>query len=491
MKKDISKNNISKTNHTITVLLIDDQKFNEKAVKQILKDERDIDFHYCMHSHMAIRYVNKILPTIILQDLTMPDINGLQLVQLYRINKNVQKVPLIVLSATEDADIKAKAFAVGANDYMVKFPDKQEFIARIRYHSLSYIHRLQRDEAFEEIKRQSKELEIRNRFIKKTFGRYLSDDIVNSILDSPDGLELGGEQRKVTIMMTDIRGFTSLSERLKPDDVVKILNIYFKHMTNIIFEYRGTIDEFIGDAILALFGAPISEPEDTERAIACALKMQIAMEKVNMEIMALNYPEISMGIGINTGNVIAGNIGSEKRSKYAVIGKNVNLTARIESYTIGGQILLSEYTIKSCKCELRINDKMKVSPKGVQNEIEIYDVGGIGKPFNVYLPVKQDANMIDLNKQIKIYYQIIEGKNTDKEEYSAMIISLSRKVMKLHIKNNVERFSNIKIKLFDEIHDIKIENIYAKIIKIISDTEILINLTSKPPEIEKFFNTYL
>ncbi|KPA18809.1 adenylyl cyclase [Candidatus Magnetomorum sp. HK-1] len=491
MNIELSTNNISITRHTISVLLVDDQPLINKAVKKMLENENDIRFHYCQYAHMAIRMANQVMPTIILQDLTMPDINGLELVQLFRINNNMKKVPLIVLSATEDAEVKAKAFELGANDYMVKFPDQQEVIARIRYHSSAYIHRLERDEAFEKIKKQTKDLELRNRFIKKTFGRYLSDDIVKNILDSPDGMELGGEKRKVSIMMTDIRGFTSLSERLMPEDVVTILNIYLKTMTKILFEFRGTIDEFIGDAILALFGAPITESNDADRAIACALKMQLYMNDVNNEILEHNYPEISMGIGINTGDVIVGNIGSDQRSKYAVIGKHVNLTARIESYTVGGQILVSESTIKSCNAKLRIDDELKVTPKGVKNSITIYEVGGIEEPFNIFLPEKQEENMIKLDKKLELSFIILENKDVGKNEYSGFIESLSQKSIVICSEENMKLFSNLKIKLFDEENDILINDIYGKISKKLTDSKFVVNLTSIPPDFEVLFNKYL
>ena len=145
---DLSQANISLTDHTIKVLLVDDQKLIGKSVRKMLEHENDIEFYHCMDSRRAIHIVNKFQPTVILQDLIMPHFDGLTLVRLYRMNSLARHVPLIVLSAKEEAKIKAKAFSLGANDYMVKLPDQLEVIARIRYHSQSYINRLQRDEAF-------------------------------------------------------------------------------------------------------------------------------------------------------------------------------------------------------------------------------------------------------------------------------------------------------------------------------------------------------
>ncbi|NER51367.1 MAG: adenylate/guanylate cyclase domain-containing protein, partial [Symploca sp. SIO1A3] len=214
--------------------------------------------------------------------------------------------------------------------------------------------------------------------IRKTFGRYLTDEIVAKLLENPEGLSLGGERRKITILVSDLRGFTSLSERLPPEEVVKILNFYLGYMADVITSYRGTIDEFMGDGILVFFGAPTVREDDAERAVACAIAMQLAMEPVNAKMKELGLPQLEMGIGINTGEVVVGNIGSEKRTKYGVVGRQMNLTYRIESYTIGGQILISEYTLKELKPPLKINGEKEVLPKGVKQPISIYDVGGIG-----------------------------------------------------------------------------------------------------------------
>jgi adenylate cyclase len=189
--------------------------------------------------------------------------------------------------------------------------------------------------------RLSKEVERRNQFIRDAFGRYLTDEVVSIVLESPSGVELKGEKRTVTMMMTDLRGFTSLSERLAPERVVAILNRYLSTMVPIIKQYRGTIDEFIGDAIFVLFGAPVWQEDDAQRAVACAVAMQLAMDLVNEQNRQDDLPEVEMGIGIHTGPVVVGNVGSPERMKYGVVGSHVNLTSRIQSYTTGGQILVS------------------------------------------------------------------------------------------------------------------------------------------------------
>jgi len=175
------------------------------------------------------------------------------------------------------------------------------------------------------LSRTSEDLEKSSELIKKMFGRYLSTEVMNSLLEDPTALELGGEKRKVTIMMTDLRGFTALSEQLKPEQVVQMLNSYFEVMVDVVLQYHGTINEIIGDALLVIFGAPQEMPDRAQRAIACAIEMQNAMGKVNERNREQGLPELEMGIGLNETEVIVGNVGSTKRSKYAVVGSGVTM----------------------------------------------------------------------------------------------------------------------------------------------------------------------
>ena len=475
------------THHRITVLLVDDQPMIGEAVRRMLAGEPDIDFHYCQDPTQAIKMANAIAPTVILQDLVMPEIEGLLLVRYFRANRGTREVPLIVLSSKEEPIIKAEAFALGANDYLVKLPDKLEVLARIRYHSKGYINLLERNEAYEQLARA-------NRFIRKTFGRYLSDDIVDTILESPNGLKLGGEKRVVTILMSDLRGFTAIGERLPAESVVGMLNMYLERMTEIIFKYNGTIDEFIGDAILAIFGAPVVRDDDAQRAVACAIEMQLAMDEVNATNRQHGFPEVSMGIGINTGEIVVGNVGSSRRTKYGVVGRHVNLTSRIESYTVGGQILIPDSTRLACGNILRIDNQMEVMPKGVKEPIIIYEVGGIGGEFRIFLPEKQTTELYDLAQPLPILFTILEGKHAGRDAYPGRIIRLSdltgERLADVVSEQACHELNNLKFSLFDsEQHEISGE-IYAKVTLALSKTPPMfrVNFTSIPPEAEQFLS---
>lgn len=472
--------------HAITVLLIDDQPMIGEAVRRMLEPETDIIFHYCSDPSVAIPKAIEVTPTVILQDLVMPDIDGLLLLRFFRAHPTTKEVPMIVLSSKEEPKIKAEAFALGANDYLVKLPDQVELLARIRYHSRGYISLLQRNEAYQEIQSYSKKLENSNELIRQVFGRYLSDEIVANLLETPEGLQLGGERRKITILTSDLRGFTSLSERLPPEEVIKILNFYLGYMADVITEYQGTIDEFMGDGILVLFGAPTVRVDDEVRSVACAVAMQLAMIPVNKQMQEWGLPALEMGIGINTGEVVVGNIGSEKRTKYGVVGSQINLTYRIESYTTGGQILISQSTFNATKSIIKINGEKQVTPKGVTQPITIYDVGGISGDYNLFLS-QVEEEFYPLGKPLEIQYMILESKDVSATIFKGKIIKLSANGAEICIikdsYTSLAPLTNIKFNILS-LGEVS-EDIYGKVLEKVIDnnSSFYIRFTSKPPNI--------
>jgi adenylate cyclase len=340
----------------------------------------------------------------------------------------------------------------------------------------------------EEATRQREAAEIKSRFIRETFGRYLSDEIVDTILEDPAGLTLGGEKRTATIMMTDLRGFTAIGEQLPAEDVVGMINIYLEVMTGIIFKYQGTIDEFIGDAILVIFGAPVLRDDDALRAVACALDMQLAMQEVNERNLAAGYPEVAMGIGINTGSAVVGNIGSRKRVKYGVVGSSVNLTSRIESYTVGGQILISESTARACGEQLRIDGQLEVMPKGVKTPITVYDVGGVHGAYNLSLPERSAEELPELARPLTIRFAPLVDKDAGMDMHNGLVCRLSEKMAEVHAEISMERLTNLRITLLDHQGVTIASDIYAKVIDHVADTPFAfrIHFTSLSPKTAEF-----
>ncbi|WP_131779804.1 adenylate/guanylate cyclase domain-containing protein [Legionella bozemanae] len=219
-----------------------------------------------------------------------------------------------------------------------------------------------------------KQLEVRNKLIRKVFSFYMSDEVVNTILESPHHQKLGGHKNKITILFSDLRNFTPLSESISGETLVSLLNSYFSKMVPVIERHHGIVDAYIGDAIMVIFGAPYSSGDDSLRAVACALEMQRVLKKLNQTNSKINLPHIEMGVGINTGFAVVGNIGSKKRMQYSAIGSSVNLSSRIQDLSLGGQILISESTYKEVAKDIEINGHLRVKVKGVQSPITIYDV---------------------------------------------------------------------------------------------------------------------
>lgn len=214
--------------------------------------------------------------------------------------------------------------------------------------------------------------------IRSTFARYVTQQVVQEILENPEAMALGGKRKECTILFSDIRGFTSMSEKMSPEEVVGILNEYFTVMVNLVFEYGGTLDKFIGDAIMAVWGAPISHPDDVKRAVLCALKMGDELKKLQEKWQSEGKPAFDTGIGINTGEVVVGNIGSLERMDYTVIGDNVNLASRLESLNkeYKSHILISEMTYNKIKDIVEVRPIEEVQVKGKTEKIMIYEVVG-------------------------------------------------------------------------------------------------------------------
>ena len=220
--------------------------------------------------------------------------------------------------------------------------------------------------AIEDITEQSK--------IKNTFKRYVSKSVVDQLLDDDQKLNLGGEERDVTVLFSDIRGFTAMSEKMKPKEVVSTLNSYFSEMIDIIFKFDGTLDKIVGDELMVVFGAPIARDDDAERAVQTAIGMVESLKKFNDKRVKKGKVPINAGIGINKGKVISGNIGSKDQMDYTVIGDTVNLGARLCSFAGPLKIIVS----KSVKDEIGDNYKTRklepIKVKGKRKPVEIFKV---------------------------------------------------------------------------------------------------------------------
>ena len=201
--------------------------------------------------------------------------------------------------------------------------------------------------------------------VKSTFKKYVSENIVDELLLNESSLELGGIEQDVCILVSDIRGFTAMSETLEPSKVVKLLNSFFDKMIDVVFKYNGTLDKIIGDELMVLYGAPLKKKDDIKNAVITAKEMFTTLDKFNKEMVADGLPELRIGIGINYGKVICGNIGSEQQMNYTVIGDTVNLASRLCSAAKPGEIIISDSVHKELKEEYKfiMNEDLRLKGK--------------------------------------------------------------------------------------------------------------------------------
>jgi adenylate cyclase len=213
--------------------------------------------------------------------------------------------------------------------------------------------------------------------LRTTLGKYMTEAVMEHLLAGK--LSLGGESLEVSVMFTDIRAFTSISEKMDPHQLVALLNEYFTEMVAIVIQEDGVVDKYIGDAILAVFGAPVPKPEDAVHAVRAAVRMRRALVKLNASLAARGLPTLRTGIGIHTGMVVAGNIGSEQRMEYTVIGDAVNLASRLETSTkeLGVDVLISESTYERTKHIALARALREITVKGRRQPVMAYEVLGL------------------------------------------------------------------------------------------------------------------
>jgi adenylate cyclase len=225
-------------------------------------------------------------------------------------------------------------------------------------------------ESFNDMARNLREKEK----IKRAFSSYVARQVVDEILKHPDDITFSGERRDVTVIFCDMRGFTSLTEKLPPEEVVAALNAFYSLMIELTIKNNGTINKFLGDAVMAIFGAPTAYPDHCLRAVETALAMQAGVAELSAQRIALGKEPISIGIGISAGEAVAGTVGTEDQMEYTVIGDKVNLAARLESNAKPGQILVSESTFQQVADQVDGRCLGTVYVKGKEEAVVVFEI---------------------------------------------------------------------------------------------------------------------
>lgn len=339
------------------ILLVDDQPMIGEAVRRALTQEPGVEFCYCQEPAAAIPMALEFQPTVILQDLVMPEVSGLQLLRFFRAHQQMKEVPMVMLSSREEGRLKAEAFRLGANDYIVKLPETVELLARLRYHSRSYLNAQERSRyllALEAEQERSQQL------LLNVLPRKIADQLMIGGPVEPESFE------SVSVLFADIVGFTKLSSEISAIDLVSTLNIIFKAFDGLVERHGLEKIKTIGDAYMVVAGVPIPREDHGCRIAQMALDMRLELERLNP---TLPKP-VSLRIGIASGPVVAGIIGS-KKFIYDLWGDTVNMASRMESHGLPNQIQVTEPTYRLLAERFNCVYRGVVSVKG-KGEMETY-----------------------------------------------------------------------------------------------------------------------
>lgn len=332
--------------YPLRVLLVDDQRIVGESVRRMLTGRTpEIEFRHCADPHAALAMAIEFLPTLILQDLMMPGVDGLDLVRTFRSNEATRRVPIIVLSSKEDPVTKADSFAAGAYDYVVKLPDKIELLARIQHHSDAFINRLQRDEAYEVLARQQRELEVL--LDKVSEEKQKNEELLLNILPEAVASELreNGSVRAIRfdhagVLFADFCDFTALSQTMTAEVLVSELHECFSGFDRIAKSHGVEKLKTIGDGYLCVAGVPEPRPDALISLVRVGMEIRDFIAARRREKMATGGQYWDVRIGMHCGPLIAGVVGLHKFA-YDVWGDTVNMASRLESAGAAGRINIS------------------------------------------------------------------------------------------------------------------------------------------------------
>ena len=377
---------------------------------------------------------------VVVTDINMPRMDGLTL--LGRLGETGRHMKAVVVTAYGDMENIRTAMNRGAFDFLTKPINMEDLRITLGQARLS----VERDREAERV--------------RATIIRYLSDKIAGAVLSDPEAFE-GGQKREVSVLMSDISAFSQLAERLDPQRVVELLNVYLTVMTDIIDEHDGAIDEFIGDAILVIFGAPIPDDDHARKGVMCAVAMQRGMAEVNRQLAERELPALEMTVAVNTGEVVVGTIGSAKRAKYGVVGSPVNLTSRIQTLAAPGEALVSDPTYAAtggAEGPVRLRETRHVQLKGFAHDVAIHSVAGIDA-----LDVPDDAEALaPLATEAPFTFAVLDGKRLVDHGATGAIVQVSLTGALARVDADVEARADIRLVLAAA----EGEAIYAKVLEV-------------------------
>jgi class 3 adenylate cyclase len=355
---------LAKPSRDQRVLVVDDDWLNRELLEAYIADAG----YGCETAADGEEAVDKALassPDLILLDVQMPRLDGYEVCRRLKADPLTQFVPIVIVTARDAEEEKIKAIEAGADDFITKPFNSLMLLTRVR--------------SLMRIKRLHDALEARNTLLRQVLTRYVDDQIADVILTDPERhLKLGGQTRPVTVLFADIRGFTEYTERHTAEQVVEALNLIFTDLTRLVAQHHGTFDKYLGDEIMAFYGAPVSEPDDAKRAVTTAIEMRDTFAAL-CQASGERFAGLGLGIGLHTGEATVGNVGSERVMDYTVIGDTVNVAHRLQEAARSGEILISEATFRLVEAAVRVRrvDTRRLS--GRSQAVVVYSLTGLAE----------------------------------------------------------------------------------------------------------------
>jgi len=341
----------------LRVLAVDDNPDNVELIADII-GALGYDVVRAFDGQQALDSVSQQIPDLVLLDVNMPGMSGFDVLRELRADEATAQLPVILLTALADIEYRVEGLDLGADDYLTKPYSPRELIARIETRLRTKSH--------------ADDLREKQKVIRATFERFVSASVVNQMLEDPTAIKLGGKMQEVSVLFADIQGFTSTSEHTDPEKLLNILNQYHELIVHVIQSKKGTIDKFIGDAVMALYNTPLEVPDHALLAVKSAIEIRDALVDFHPQFDEMFRWNINFGI--HTGMAVVGNVGSSQIMDFTAVGDTVNVAARLQGQSDDGQILISGATFEHVKSVVDAHPLGSLTFKGRRVPVETYDV---------------------------------------------------------------------------------------------------------------------
>ena len=459
---------------TIKILFVDDEPDLVPLIQQKFRSKvrsGEVELVFAADGVEALEHLNGDSGIeVVVTDINMPRMDGLTL--LGEIGKLGRRTRSVVVTAYGDMENIRTAMNKGAFDFLTKPLDMGDLQITL-------------DQARAAVERDREADRVH-----QTISRYLSAKIAKAVLANPDAVAQS-EKRHVSVLMSDISGFSQIAERLEPERVVELLNVYLSAMTEVVDAYDGAIDEFIGDAVLVIFGAPLEMEDHATRATACAVAMQARMAEVSADLESRGLPRLEMTAAVNSGEVVVGTIGSETRAKYGVVGSPVNLTGRVQSLAVPGEVLITDPTYQATGGEggpVQLAGTRRVALKGFAEPIAIHSVASV-EGDQATQTVPDDARtMTDLDSPLPFGIAVLDGKEVTNDNHAGEVIALSPMGARVTIGASIPPRTDVRLAFDLESGPAQV---YGKVLEVEDDPDggcrARIRFSSVPPHATETF----